>query len=677
MNIRFRWILVAAIAIGAPACGGSGSGDDDDDRADASAGGPDADGDTISDQDEGAGSNIDTDGDGTPDYEDLDSDGDGIPDYREAGDGDVGTPPVDSDGDGTPDFRDLDSDDNGIPDEVDGAGDIDGDGIGDFADLDDDGDGMLDTAEIGPSPMMPLDSDGDGTPDFQDTDSDNDTIADGTELAVDPDMDDIPAYLDDDSDGDCIADSIEAGDADLSTPPVDTDGDGRWDFLDIDSDNDGLVDGAEDLNCNGVLDGGETSATSADTDGDGVSDLVEVAAGTDPTDPLDNPGANGDFVFVVPYEEPPDPLEDALDFSTNLKIVDVYVLIDRSGSMTAEINSIRDNLQTVLSNLTCPPLGTGDPADCISDLWSGAGTIGYSGSGGQPYTNHLDLQENPTLTGPAISTAEPGGCCAEPLALSAWSTVTGLGSADAGCTVGSPYGPRATCAGSPAGATGIGYPCFRDNALPVLLFATDETITTGDTLHCPTIPVLVAAAVAIGAKIIGIQGNGGGSSLTTELQTIATGTGAVDASMGGAPLVFNGADAGAAAAIENAVRSLANGVPLDISATPEDDPSDAVDAVAEFIDHLETLQLGTPECSDGLTDQDTDADGFADLFLDVLPGTPVCWKLVPKSNTTVMATDVPQLFRATIEVFGDGVTLLDTRDVYFLVPPEIPDVPID
>ncbi len=30
-----------------------------------------------------------------------------------------------------------------------------------------------------------------------------------------------------------------------------------------------------------------------------------------------------------------------------------------------------------------------------------------------------------------------------------------------------------------------------------------------------------------------------------------------------------------------------------------------------------------------------------------------------------------------IVVEGDGVTVLDTRDIFFLVPPEIPDVPID
>ncbi len=61
----------------------------------------------------------------------------------------------------------------------------------------------------------------------------------------------------------------------------------------------------------------------------------------------------------------------------------------------------------------------------------------------------------------------------------------------------------------------------------------------------------------------------------------------------------------------------------------------------------------------------------------MLPGTSVCWRLVPKQNTTVVPLDTPQLFRATMEVFSDGVTLLDTRDVFFLVPPEIPDVPIE
>jgi hypothetical protein len=43
----------------------------------------------------------------------------------------------------------------------------------------------------------------------------------------------------------------------------------------------------------------------------------------------------------------------------------------------------------------------------------------------------------------------------------------------------------------------------------------------------------------------------------------------------------------------------------------------------------------------------------------------------------VPATDSPQLFKATITVFGDGITQLDQRDVYFLVPPRPLDGPIE
>ena len=46
-------------------------------------------------------------------------------------------------------------------------------------------------------------------------------------------------------------------------------------------------------------------------------------------------------------------------------------------------------------------------------------------------------------------------------------------------------------------------------------------------------------------------------------------------------------------------------------------------------------------------------------------------------NTTVMATTEPQLFKASIKVVGDGVTVLSTRSVFFLVPPEIPIPEID
>ncbi len=659
--------IVLALALVAGGCGASSTGGGDDSPPVG-----DADGDGISDTDEGIATSTDTDADGTPDFQDDDSDGDGIPDYREAGDVDANTVPVDSDGDGVPDFRDLDSDDNGRTDTVDGVDDLDNDGKGNWADIDDDGDGINDIAEIGPNAAQPIDSDNDGTPDFRDLDSDNDTISDLYETSLDFDTDGTANYLDLDSDGDCIPDQAEA----RGNPPVDTDGDHRFDFVDNDSDADGVPDGQEDANCNGVADGGESSGTNGDTDGDGVSDLVETVAGTDPTNPNSNPQANGDFVFVEPYMAAQSPLDSDLDFKTKLQSVDMYVMIDRSGSMSSEITSVKNNLSTVVNNLTCAPLGAGTPPNCIPDLWAGAGTIGYSGSGIDAYHHFVDMQPNPSFA--SLPTTEPGGCCAEPLTFGAYSSITGLGGAAfgfAGVTA------RATCTGSPAQTAGFGtfgYPCFRTTALPVVLLATDEQpLSAGDTNKTPNWDTIVKPEyLGKKARLVGILGSGFAANTDVDLRKMATDTGAIDAANGNAPLVFDGAGANAALAIQNGILALANGLPLDINAVNTDDPADAVDAIASFVDHIQTLQLGTAACANGLNDIDTNADSFDDKFVQVRTGTPVCWKLVSKQNNTVVATDQPQLFRATVTVFGDGVTVLDQRDVFFLVPPQPIDDPI-
>lgn len=654
--------LLSVLALVALACGPSG-GDDD------GGGDPipvdDSDGDGISDEDEGRPAGTDTDGDDTPDYLDDDSDGDGLADSLEAGDADPASAPFDHDGDDLPDFQDPDSDGNGLPDGTgsETADDLDGDGTGNWADTDDDGDFLQDDFEIGGLPQAPLDSDTDGTPDFQDEDSDADGVSDQAEGGADPDDDDVPSYLDDDSDGDCVPDQAEGeGDAD---------GDGAPDAADVDADSDGLGDSREDADCDGVVDPGETSAVEPDSDGDGVSDLVEIAAGSDPTDAGDSPQQNGDFVFVVPYQGPPDPDEDDLDFSTALKKVDLYVLMDLSGSMSDEAAAVRDNMATVIRNLTCPPVGDGDPDECIRELWSGAGTFTYAER--NPYVNRLRIQPDPDAVGPAIPAVDAAACtaCAEPHRLAAWATVTGLGYASSGCTGATSFAAAASCSSSPAGAGAVGYPCFRAGALPVILLATDET----SQYTCPTASTLVGRAGAIGAKILGILGSSVAAGTRTQLEALATGTGAVTSA--GDPLVFDGAGASASSAIEDAIRTLARSVPIDVSALPVDQGGDPVDAVAAFVDHLETLQLGSSACADGLIDADGDGDGFDDRYLDVLPGTPVCWRLVARGNTTVPATDEPQLYRARVDVFGDGVTLLDSRDVFFVVPPVLDGPGVD
>lgn len=655
--MKLRLLLASALAVTLLGCGG------DDGTTNPPA--TDTDNDGLTDEQEGAATNVDTDGDGTPDYQDADSDGDGIDDYREAGDDDLATAPVDSDSDGIPDFRDTDSDNNGRADGVDGAGDIDSDGRPDFADLDDDGDAIPDVLELGDDPGNPVDTDGDGTPDFADTDSDNDTITDRDDGVVDYDGDGLGNWRDTDSDGDCVSDRVESGGV---SPPRDTDGDTRPDFNDRDSDDDGIPDGTEDANCNGVHDSGESSATNADTDGDGVSDLIEEAAGTDPNNAADNPQANGDFVFIEPYMNPQTPTEDDLDFQTRVQNLDLYVLVDRSGSMSSESDSIKNNMGGVIDRLQCPPFGTGSPATCLSNLYAGLGGIGYTQS--TPFTNYLSIQSDPNFATTSLGNVG-GSPTTEPLTFGVWASVTGNGSSGSGCSL-SAVPARTGC---PAGT--FGYPCFRPGVIPVIALVTDEPpLSSGDTYVCPNRTTVASAMNARGAKLLGIYGSGTSSTTIGDLQNMARDTGAVDAAAGNAPLVFNGADAAAASAIENGIRTLASGLPLDMAAVAQDDPGDAIDAVASFVDHLETLQLGTAQCANGLTDLDTNGDGFRDAFDNVRAGTPVCWKLLSKPNTTVPATAEPQLFRATVIVTGDGITELDRREVFFLVPPVPVDPPI-
>ncbi len=624
----------------------------------------DEDGDGISDFAEGRDDGTDTDGDGTPDYLDRDSDGDGIMDSVEAGDMDIRTPPVDSDFDGVPDFRDTDSDDNGIDDATEGTFDSDRDGTPNYADWDNDGDFIADTVEIDGMPGSPPDADGDRTPDYMEVDSDNDTISDAVEALENTDGDAEPDRRDLDSDGDGYTDAEEAGDADLATPPVDTDGDGIFDFRDPDSDADGLSDAAERA--------AGTSRTSGDTDGDGVSDLVETGAGTNPLDPGDNPRTRGDFVFVVPYMAPPDPTRDTLQFATSLQKADVYFLVDTTGSMGGELAQLQAGLSgtiipAVQARIPDVWFGVGGYEDYPVSPWGGAGDIPFyqetvmtsSVSGAQAAVNRLALgfgNDYPESLVPAL-----------------WSLATRTqlwaGAAPPGCAAGR-----------------LGFACFRSDAVPVVVIVTDAisqnypgTTYSGVSGPPPTYASAMAALSGLGARVVGISS--GGTDVRSMLIAMSAATDTRDSSGSSDPFFFQVASngTGLTTSVVDAIENAAE-VPIDVSARATDvvDPGETVDAVAAFVDYLETRTSAAPglTCTTGFTTIDRpgiDGDSVPDTFQNVRPGQPVCFDIVPRMNTTVMPTLDPQLFRARIDVLGDGFTPLDNRDVYFLVPPRIAD----
>jgi hypothetical protein len=634
----------------------------------------DSDGDTIRDADEGGGA-VDTDSDGTPDSLDEDSDGDGIPDSYEAGDDDPLTPPVDTDFDGDPDFQDTDSDNDTIRDADEGIHDPDGDGIPNYRDLDSDGDYLQDYFEAGDDDpgTGPINHDGDADPDYLDADSDNDTISDMDESNIDTGDDGSYDFLNTDSDGDTIPDSSEAGDADLDTPPENCDDDPLPNYRDTDSDNDGVSDSDELIVGTGLCD--------PDSDDDGVTDMVEIAYDSDPLDSGDSPLAHGDFVFQVPYEESPSPLVDTLVFSTDLQMADVYFLVDTTGSMNGEIV----NLRNAIAGTLIP-----DIRAAIPDTWFGVGhfddypnsACGYGSEfDGDVVFNQLQRMTSSTSQAQTAANNLPlhyGVDNPESNIPALYHLVTGTGEPAYGLS-----------AGPACGGGYTGYACFRDEAVKIAIMISDAMFHNGPSGYnynngclgvvTPTYSQTVTACLAENVKVIGVHSDTWSTDYDYRQLALATGT--VDS--GGNPLVYQipGNGTGLGSQIVNAVEDIANNVPIRVDALVSDDPSDAVDAVASFVDNVHSNTSGTsiwdPVTSSMrvCTNTSTATPGTpptVDYFSGVLPGQSVCFDIHPKVNTTVPPTTHAQLYMAVIDIIGDLYTPLDSRDIYFLVPPEIP-----
>lgn len=661
MYLRSLPLFAAMLLVMTSGCSPRSNPLQDGGAEDADSGLPadDADEDCISDIDEERYSGRDTDRDGTLDYLDDDSDGDGISDADESLNTacDANLPPADNDGDGIPNFRDLDSDGNGIPDRDEDSRDDDGDGVPNFADDDDDGDMLTDVTELGPDVQDPPDSDSDGIPDYHDLDSDNDLILDNHERGADTDGDGLPDYQDTDSDNDGISDEDEAGDNDLATPPIDTDEDYTPDFRDLDSDNDGLTDAWEWSHRGDV----GTDPQDADTDGDDVYDWIEVVAGTDPTDGTDSPRTRGNFVFIMPFEQPPEPVEDTLAFSTSLQLGDVFFEIDLTGSMDSELRSIRSEMTQIIEEVTCSR--GEDPArtNCIPDLWVGFGWFTDAGDTTSGY-RALEVNHNLTDDIAAVIASIPGDTrdggdeCQRKAAY---------------CTVHGPGGPYCDPAVTinrdeyPCPGPGIGFPCFRPDAARMLVLATDEGMSEDPV---PDFATVAEELLSAQITFIGINAQESRDAVvTTDLTEIAVRTGSYNEF--GAPLVFMGADDSLSDAVSDAIRTVAR-VPLDVTVRALGSIESGVNA-ADFIDYLEVNVSGEESCSEWADLRDADGDLRDDTFIQIEPGTPVCWDVHVLQNDIVPPASEPQVFIATIEVRGGtGGTLLDSREVYFLVPPE-------
>lgn len=594
----------------------------DDDPLDPEWAERDDDGDGITNGIEGK---DDEDNDGVPNYLDDDSDNDGIPDSVEAPRG----VPVDDDNDGIPNFLDYDSDGDGIPDVSEGTGDSDGDGMPNYRDDDSDGDGILDSDECFSVPC--IDSDGDGKPDYLDTDSDGDGIPDVYEGMKDIDKDGLPNFVDDDSDGDGIPDSVENETG--TATPIDSDGDGIPDFLDFDSDGDGLSDKIESEI--------GTDPRLADSDGDGFDDNSEFILGSDPNDSA-SVISEDTFYVILPYNG--DPVVQHLNFSTDIQKVDVLIMVDLSGSMMDEHANLKNGIKnTIIDGVR----------NEIPD--SAFGLVKFGTLQDDPYI----LAQPMTTDSDAVKSAVDGitDCNGsdEYHTHALWEAACGEGDYEdiktsnmfGTCTATTQHSDFTVAPVNCSGQLGsIGGACFRDEALPIFIMASDEGFTDDD--FCgwkdgsrKNRDMAIEKMNAINAKFIGLDS---GSSMS-DFNYISDGTG----SNNGAGTRFNfsvNADGtGFSNAIVDAVIALTNNIQIDITTKVKHVPNEfGLEDTTKFVKSI------SPE-----------------IFPDVKPGQEVTFDVTFENNFYQNESYESKVFTASISVLGDGA-FLDMRDVVIVVP---------
>ncbi|RLB45473.1 MAG: hypothetical protein DRJ42_29810 [Deltaproteobacteria bacterium] len=179
----------------------------------------------------------------------------------------------------------------------------------------------------------------------------------------------------------------------------------------------------------------------------------------------------------------------------------------------------------------------------------------------------------------------------------------------------------------------------------------------------------VTALNAIGGRYIGVALTSGGGCGVAGLDReahdeMARRTGSVDAT--GAPLVSVAESGTVSSSIIDSIQTLAASTPQDVNTRTENVPGnpDDIDATLflNAIVPLEAYRDGAA-CPTCYTTKDMTT------FHQVTPGTEVEFD-IEFENTIRMGQETAEIFRAKIFVVGNGVTDLDERQVYIVVPPE-------
>ncbi len=441
-------------------------------------------------------------------------------------------------------------------------------------------------------------------------------------------------------------------------------------------------------------------------------------------------GAAQDFFFVLPFQEPTGPAAKPLAFGTEIPALDVFFLMDTTGSMIGSITNLANTLTGTIvpgvqAEVPNSQFGVGSYEDFPVDGHGSTNSLAGCGTGAsapdQPFRLFQTLSADVAATQAGISqlTANggPRGCGAD------WpeSGIEALYQASTGAGL---AGPGLTSV--PPNTTGIGGVGFRPGTMPVFVQVTDAMMHgPGETATCaggaasaaysPTVAAMAhsraetkTALNNICARVVGVAAIPNPNlappdcSGQTDLEDFATATGALvppgawDAGVrpancaanqcctgiGGAgrapnanglcPVVFQASSTGSGLGtnIVTGIRMLARFATFDVTSERVGETTDIVGTPLASGTTADFIKAVTPASFMLPPPPPTLPTPTFDAtsFQNVTPGTQVEFT-VTAFNDFVMQTANAQIFRAKIRVLASGCTALDEREVLILVPP--------
>ncbi|MCP4804609.1 MAG: VWA domain-containing protein [Proteobacteria bacterium] len=263
---------------------------------------------------------------------------------------------------------------------------------------------------------------------------------------------------------------------------------------------------------------------SEDTDADGASDLVELSTGTDANDASDNPSERGILALVAPYGTDGDTTRWASELS--VQTLDVYLLTDRTASMGGALSQLDSAVSGTLLD---------DVEAVVPDSQFGLGAFQdfgvhpYGEETDQAFTPLVDLTSDHNELADAVALLEPDGGSDVPESQGPALYATATGDALGAWTAAS------TCTGDT-----FGHPCFRAQAIAVVVLITDATShndALGENLYssgalgfdAPVYTEVVTELRDQAVRVVGLAHKGTGLD-----ELLAVATDAVDASGPGA-----------------------------------------------------------------------------------------------------------------------------------------------